>query len=70
MTSKELKRWLRDNSSGVYRPARDAADLIDQLERELNEAYALLSKCVNDSLSTKDMQRMERIVAAMPNVES
>ena len=32
MNSKELKRWLRDNSSGVYRPSKEAADYIDQLE--------------------------------------
>jgi hypothetical protein len=38
MTNTELKKWLRDNSSGVYRPAREAADLIDQLERKLDTA--------------------------------
>ena len=35
MTNEELKKWLRDNSSGVYRPASDAADLIERLESDL-----------------------------------
>ena len=38
MKTEGIKKWLRDNSSGVYRPAREAADLIDQLERKLNAA--------------------------------
>ncbi len=35
MRSHELKQWLRNNSSGVYRPAREAADYIDRLEAAL-----------------------------------
>lgn len=35
MKSKELKEWLRGNSSGIYRPAAEAADYIDQLEESL-----------------------------------
>ena len=35
MTNDELKKWLRDNSSGVYRPSRIAADVIEQQEREI-----------------------------------
>jgi hypothetical protein len=31
MTPQELCAWLREHSSGVYRPAADAADLIEQL---------------------------------------
>jgi len=34
----ELTQWLRDNSSGVYRPAAEAADVIEQLQRERDEA--------------------------------
>lgn len=34
MTNPELKKWLIDNSSGVYRPGREAAELIDRLELE------------------------------------
>lgn len=32
MKSEELKQWLRDNSSGIYRPSAAAADYIDELE--------------------------------------
>lgn len=31
MTTPQLTQWLRDNSAGIYRPAAEAADLIDQL---------------------------------------
>lgn len=30
MNTPKLTQWLRDNSSGVYRPAREAADLIER----------------------------------------
>lgn len=32
MKSKEIKEWLRENSSGIYRPAAEAADYIEKLE--------------------------------------
>lgn len=35
MTSPELCQWLRDNSAGIYRPAAEAADRIEELERAL-----------------------------------
>ncbi len=35
MTNDELKKWLRDNSSGVYQPAREAAERIEMLEAAL-----------------------------------
>jgi len=35
MTTPQLTKWLRENSSGIYRPAAEAADLIDRLVREL-----------------------------------
>jgi predicted nucleic acid-binding Zn-ribbon protein len=38
MTTPELTQWLRDNSSGVYRPAAEAADVIEQLQRERDKA--------------------------------
>jgi hypothetical protein len=38
MTTPELIQWLRDNSSGVYRPAAEAAEVIEQLQRERDEA--------------------------------
>lgn len=33
MTTPELTKWLRENSSGVYRPAAEAADLIERMEK-------------------------------------
>lgn len=42
MTTPELIQWLRDNSSGVYRPANDAADLIARMtDRETALVTAL-----------------------------
>ena len=35
MTNDEIKKWLRDNSSGVYRPSRMAADLIERQEQQI-----------------------------------
>ena len=35
MSNEELKKWLRENSSGNYRPAAEAAALIEQLEEGL-----------------------------------
>ena len=35
MNTPELVQWLRDNSSGIYRPARDAADKIERMEKAL-----------------------------------
>lgn len=34
MTNKELTQWLRNNSSGIYRPAALAADVIEELEKK------------------------------------
>jgi hypothetical protein len=33
MNATRLSKWLRDNSSGVYRPAAEAADLIEDLQK-------------------------------------
>lgn len=44
MTNQELVKWLRANSSGIYRPAAEAADLIEQL---LNERKAICVTCEN-----------------------
>lgn len=41
MTTPELIAWLRDNSSGVYRPAKEAADRMERMYRALDQ----LSKC-------------------------
>ena len=37
MTTPELTKWLRKNSSGDYRPAAEAADLIDRLVKLMRE---------------------------------
>jgi hypothetical protein len=44
MTTPELTQWLRDNSSGVYRPAAEAADVIEQLQRERDRLEEALKK--------------------------
>jgi len=35
MDNKQLCQWLRDNSSGVYRPAAYAAEVIENLMHEI-----------------------------------
>ena len=35
--SAELTKWLRENSSGVYRKAAEAADVIEEQQRQLAE---------------------------------
>lgn len=42
MTNRKLIEWLRQNSSGIYRPSAEAADL---LERLLNEREAICNVC-------------------------
>ena len=37
----ELKKWLRENSSGIYRPAAEAADRLERMEAALKQ----LSEC-------------------------
>jgi len=56
MTTPELTQWLRDNSSGVYRPAAEAADVIEQLQRERKEA--------REELATMTAQR-DRLAEAL-----
>lgn len=41
-TTPELCQWLRDCSSGVYRPSADAAALIEQLQRTVTQ----LANCI------------------------
>jgi hypothetical protein len=44
MTKQELCEWLRANSSGIYRPAAEAADTIERLDalcREMIRSVAL-----------------------------
>lgn len=44
MNTTQLVQWLRDHSSGIYRPSRDAAELIEQLERENNQLRAYVAE--------------------------
>ena len=44
MKDKDLCKWLRDNSSGTYRPSAEAATRIEMLNYALNE---LLNDCIN-----------------------
>ena len=37
MTQHQLIEWLRENSSGVYRPAAEAADLIERMRSWIEE---------------------------------
>jgi hypothetical protein len=46
MTTPELKKWLRENSSGVYRPAAEAADLIEDMEHQRDTAVMLAGELV------------------------
>lgn len=39
LEQKELCEWLRNNSSGVYRPAAQAADEIERLQRAYDCAH-------------------------------
>jgi len=40
----ELKKWLRENSSGVYRQAAEAADVIEELENRVENFEELVSQ--------------------------
>jgi hypothetical protein len=55
MNDKDLCQWLRDNSSGVYRPSAEAADRIEQLKAEVVELKGLnqLSKAGAQSMRGK-----------------
>jgi len=44
MEHEQICQWLRDNSSGVYRPAAEAADIIEKLEFWLASANAKIEK--------------------------
>ena len=46
MTTDELIEWLKENSSGVYRPALEAANRLEQMQTYLK----MMSDCdLNDS---------------------
>ena len=74
MNTPELIQWLRDNSSGVYRPANEAADLLTQMAtREATLIAALrgardyLDRLLSSSpIETEHLSReMPQIVTAL-----
>jgi len=44
LNSEDLCVWLRSNSSGIYRPSSEAADMIERLKYQLN---VQLNDCIN-----------------------
>ena len=46
MNTPKLKKWLRENSAGVYRPAAEAADLIEDLEHQRDAAVMLAGELI------------------------
>jgi hypothetical protein len=40
----DLKKWLRENSSGVYRQAAEAADVIEGLENQVGNYEELMAQ--------------------------
>lgn len=53
LNRKDLCEWLRENSSGVYRPSAQAADEIEALEREIIKLKIdnkELSDCISKTL--------------------
>ncbi len=61
MTDKELFQWLRDNSSGSYRPCKAAAHRMEELLEALNEILEL------DHSGSEDAHAMRGIVINVIN---
>jgi hypothetical protein len=61
MDQKELCKWLRDNSSGVYRPSAQAAHEIERLQAACNKAsdMAHLIKKIHDKLEYGDVYQWD-----------
>ena len=60
MKTPELTKWLRDNSSGDYRPAAEAADLIDRLVEVMRQSVG----CADAMKLTASHPGMTRDAAA------
>ena len=61
MKTKELKKWLRDNSSGCYRPSAEAADYIENLETVIVEMVKHGNEPVSDEV-WRDMQECHDLI--------
>lgn len=55
MTNKELTQWLRNNSSGVYRPAALAADVIEELEKKNSTVRGALFNLLEQVYQMREM---------------
>ena len=61
MTRTELCAWLRANSSGIYRPATDAADEIEQLAAAKEQHFA--QAMANGAKANEYRSALEKIAA-------
>jgi len=63
MTTKELIFWLRENSSGIYRPAKEAADRMETMERallQLSECNLTEANCASLELASKRVRNVAK----------
>lgn len=56
----ELCQWLRDNSSGIYRPAAEAATELERLTAELAAARAEMERYKADA--ARRLSLIERVM--------
>lgn len=49
MNTPELIQWLKDNSSGDYRPSREAAELLEKTLKEKEALISALEKFIGSS---------------------
>jgi len=54
MEREELPKWLRENSSGIYRPAAEAADYIELLEAECDAYHSTLKQLLKRNILPED----------------
>ena len=57
----ELCQWLRDNSSGIYQPAADAADEIEMLAAAKDQHFTQAME--NGSKANELRAALERLIA-------
>jgi hypothetical protein len=61
MTNKELAKWLRENSSGIYRPCCIAADRLERMEfalRQLAECHLTEENCASLEVANKRVRNI------------
>lgn len=57
MKREELPKWLRENSSGIYRPAAEAADYIELLEGEVDAYHGALKHLLDRNILPEDEEK-------------